>query len=398
MELDKNNADHYLKDYYRSLYPVDRITKWLSYGKDSSEYFARREFAFILEDDIHVRYLSFNNLAEFIEKLQRNKPYKIDIGAIYSRPPCDRKKVGEFVAKERELVFDIDLTDYDSIRTCCSGTAVCHKCWRFIVITVKVLEHLLRGHFGFQHLLWVFSGRRGIHCWVADENARQLTNRGREAIAKYLTFDKTSSVITKSRVHPMAEHSYRTIMDCCDIDKLILEQKWLDSEENWDPILKLCEDPQMRNTLHSEFLELESAEYRWNMLKVRFDEKERQKTGQDLPSEPSEAAKNFLKIFVLSYTYPKLDQNVTTGVNHLLKCPFSVHPKNGNIAVPLNAKIIDRFQLDQVPRVDKLLQEMSKINQEESAENKENRRKQYYEHTSLAPYIEIFDSFVENLY
>ncbi|KAI1728440.1 DNA primase small subunit [Ditylenchus destructor] len=128
MELDKNNADCYLKDYYRSLYPVDRITKWLSYGKDPSEYFARREFAFILEARIAV------------------------------------------------------------------------------------------------------------------------------------TSDKTSSVITKSRVHPMAEHSYRTIMDCCDIDKLILEQKWLDSEESWDPILKLCEDSQMRDTLHSEFLEI-SLEY-----------------------------------------------------------------------------------------------------------------------------------------
>ena len=71
--------------------------------------------------DVYIRYRSYATEQEMTEDIKKMNPYKIDIGAVFTGKPKDHKKIkaSEFKPLERELVFDIDMTDYDEIRTCC---------------------------------------------------------------------------------------------------------------------------------------------------------------------------------------------------------------------------------------------------------------------------------------
>ena len=46
---------------------------------------------------------------------------------------------------------------------------------------------------------------------------------------------------------------------------------------------------------------------------------------------------------MLSFLYPRMDYNVSTMQNHLLKLPFSVHPKSRKISIPLSRKEVTTF-------------------------------------------------------
>ena len=177
-----------LSMYYARLFPFDLLHQWLSYNNPSE--FARREFSMTIEpvpgEEIYIRYQSFQTQNELKEAICKRRPTKIDIGAVYNVPPKDKNAHSNVTTEQRELVFDIDLTDYDDIRHCgCSGANICTTCWTYMTMAIQVLDEGLKQDFGFSHVGWFYSGRRGVHCWVSDESARFLTNEARSAVAQY---------------------------------------------------------------------------------------------------------------------------------------------------------------------------------------------------------------------
>uniref|UniRef100_A0A1I7XSC6 DNA primase n=1 Tax=Heterorhabditis bacteriophora TaxID=37862 RepID=A0A1I7XSC6_HETBA len=196
-------------------------------------------------------------------------------------------------------------------------------------------------------------------------------------------------------VHPMVETAYRTTMDSGEFDCLVLEQRWLEFESAIE-ILNYCEDSELRAVLKAQFERLETPELRWKALKCRFDEKYRaecMEQKKELPPAVSGVSRDFLRWFVLWHSYPRLDINVSTGLNHLLKSPFCIHPKTGNVAVPLDINTIHEFDVGKCPRIDILISELAK-SVDNSEDIKENRKILGYKHTSLAPYVVNFEKFI----
>lgn len=99
--------------------------------------------------------MSFKSADEFKHALESSLPDKIDIGAVFTISPKHYKEYNiigpsgtsggsnAFRPLERELVFDIDMDEYDDVRTCCKGAQVCQKCWTFIAAAVKCINETL---------------------------------------------------------------------------------------------------------------------------------------------------------------------------------------------------------------------------------------------------------------
>ncbi|CAB1319598.1 unnamed protein product, partial [Coregonus sp. 'balchen'] len=167
------------------------------------------------------------------------------------------------------------------------------------------------------------------------------------------------------------------------------------SKEVADKVLALMPEDVRKELLQCLQTE-KNPEKRWGRLKTLVQNK---RTGH-----------YFEKEVMLQYFYPRLDVNISKGVNHLLKNPFSVHPKTGRISVPIDLGELDRFDAFDVPTISLICEELYRPKtaeeEEEEEDTKENenereageRRKiRDYKRTSLAKYVKLFDQFLEGM-
>ncbi|PNS14296.1 hypothetical protein CAC42_6809 [Sphaceloma murrayae] len=381
-----------LLTFYSRLFPFRPLFLWLNSSPTPQPQFTNREFAFVLPSDAYIRYQSFPTSDALRKQCLQMTPVRFEIGPEYTLNPRDRKSVrkqGAFRPISKELVFDVDLTDYDDVRTCCQKANICPKCWVFATMAIKVIDRALREDFGFRHLLWVYSGRRGVHCWVSDKRARGMEDATRKSVAGYLEVLRgggqgKSKVNLRRPLHPHVERSLK-ILDR-DFERCILEGQdpWGDREGE-QKLLALIPDLTLRDALAKKW---ESSPGRTSKLKWADIDASATQGNLTISTTQLRDAKQDIR---LEYTYPRLDAEVSKKLNHLLKSPFVIHPGTGRVCVPIDVGRVDEFDPFAVPTVQELLGEI------DAWRGEEGEKVQDWQKTSLKPYVDYFKRFVDGL-
>lgn len=405
--------------YYERFLPFRAIFQWLNHSPKVSKDFTMREFAFEHRSGAYQRYNSYSSLEEFKKSVISANPMRFEIGATYTVDPKERRNLPKNAMKpvSKELVFDIDLTDYDTIRNCCQGTDICKKCWRFIQVGSQVIECALREDFGFKNILWVFSGRRGAHCWVSDARARLMDEATRKSIVEYMDvlgakqpkFSNNKRILTiKKPYHPHIERSFGILVKSFEVIILNEQNLWFTSQSGeaqdkaWEQIeilLSFIPEILLQNELRALWkgsLSLSASKTKWEDINI-VALKVLKSTSQ------INALNEAKRDIIIYYMYPRLDVEVSRQVIHLLKSPFCIHPGTGIVCVPFNPKlnISDNIEDDTygfnpmtAPNIRKIQTEFE--NFDACAPNTEANLADY-EKTCLKPYINYFIKFVSSL-
>lgn len=401
--------------YYTRLFPFRPLFLWLNASPSPSTRFANREFAFTLSNDAYLRYQSYPTHDLLRKDILRLNPSRFEIGPEYSTNPRDRKtlrKASTFRPLTKEMVFDIDLTDYDDIRTCCVKANICEKCWKFATMTIKVLDIALREDFGFEHILWVYSGRRGVHAWISDKEARTLDDEARKALVGYFEILKGGvqggkRVNLRRPLHPHVRRSLDILRPY--FVQILEEQDPFLSQTGQDRLLQLLPDKDLNDALRKKWSSSPDrpSKKKWDDI----DELAKTGISKNLDTKALMEAKQDI---LLEYTYPRIDVEVGKKRIHLLKSPFVVHPGTGRVCVPITCggdmRKAEDFDPLTVPKVTELLKEIDTFGQKMEDDNdteteasqsqtqgQNQKRLHDWEKTRLKPYYEMFNSYVQKL-
>lgn len=223
--------------------------------------------------------------------------------------------------------------------------------------------------FNFEHILWVFSGRRGIHCWVCDKVARHLDNKNRNAVAEYLNLftsqNSTNRVsLPGDRMHHSMKRAHRIVESY--FDQICLnDQNIFGSVDGRKKLLELIPDENTRKDLEKSIMAVEIGDSKtvWDIIKRHVQN-----------SRNAKKLKFLIEEIQLSILCPRLDISVSKTANHLLKAPFCVHPKTGKVCVPFNPSAVSKFDPTTVPTLRQLLKEVDQFDEKEKEDGSEKSR------------------------
>jgi len=334
---ERDDDEAAVRRYYASpLFPVEHVHRWVSREWAGVEAHKREWGWEGFSGAPFVRWKSCATPESLRKMVSQSGVGKINLGAVYSTAPEMRFKQSSdamMLTTAREFVVDIDLDDYGGVGK--DDLAGCDRAWPLVAVGLEVAWRVLTEHFGFQHVLKVYSGRRGGHLWVCDRRAAAMSDEVRDAVVKWM---QPKEVQGGERVWAyLAEHPNFTEIYAHLVLPFFLETGLKPIDEGGLGMLEI--EFQRRAFVASVGIDRDPK------YKVQADKLAQDSADADSPSDAFDVvndfcAKNrFKRLWIASAVWdlvgPRLDVKVSTKTNHTLKIPFSVHPKTLRLSVPI---------------------------------------------------------------
>jgi DNA primase catalytic subunit len=394
---DRADAVLDLGTYYKGgHFPVDAVVQYVT--RNGRLPLRHCEFAVITQKDAFWRHRHFERTDALREWLADVGPKRLEIGPWHmalSKVSMGKEPYAKLPV-QRYLAFDFDMCDFEPgdakaekegyVRKCrCrvkqSGTCS-YGCWFYMKVGVQVLTYLMRNCFGAQEVLAIFSGNRGVHVMCLDETFVSLSAEERGGVlSRIKLFADPSNGYQHPEHHP---YIYEYIM------KPAFYAHWLDGQ------LLILES---RSTLRMLVLcaNLESAAHlplptipalvKLSNAKTREERLEAWRELCEILGGPG-----FEQIFIFKAMFPRLDEAVTTNMDHCLKAPFVVHPLTRRCSVPIPS--IDAWLPHLAPRASELIPLPPDDKVPLWMQEKEERRCAM----TLAPYVQHMAAVMDRAY
>ncbi len=311
-----------LWEYYRNQFSLDPLLSVITTND-----FDRREFAVMQVKKLFIRNLSFQSATDLL-KFLRERPYlHVYVGAVYDRPPSQENPINRINWVKRELVFDIDLTDFDLVRKneCgCQLDKACHQCWEgHIKPSIFFIEDTLREDFGFKNIKWLYSGRRGVHAWILDDGTDVLTSDQRAAIASYLSLIKSENIAS---IKELPRRLWERVLT------------WVVKQY----LLSVSSEDLISLGFSLEHVQIILDTFRGGNISE-------QRIGRLLTL--SRLGEKKIMEEILFRRLPRIDHKVTIDISRVLRMPGSIHGATGKPTLILDISRIDDFDPFSIPSI-----------------------------------------------
>jgi DNA primase small subunit len=364
-----------LREYYTKYYPFDSILTMIKMTRSMSLLQFRDLGLQPFQNEQYDMKKRFNRVRDesLKEEMIKNNIPALHMGSFRPLPLQDYHKDSliiydkhggglqpELSKPYKEMIFDIDITDYDRFCSCREVKRVCRTCWLHMEGTCLILNDILTSRYGVkqENIMWIFSGGKGVHCFVNDSRMLKMSESQRMNLYNDIHVDHRDDYITHcNKYHYEQAYSPQLLESLREL----FQRQVLCGKRNL-----LSSAPEFEAHILKKFARYYSQSFhgmvrdRWRSIQedhsMKDDEKSLRKwlfLEQFELSQPNGGGGLKPSLYIiLSLYYPMIDK-APLRLSHLIKLPFSIHTKTGKISLPVNQQVILNYDvIERFPTLD----------------------------------------------